>query len=237
MSGDSHEEDKTQLLCQNKTECSKDCEFKDKLKKTKFISDCFYERPDTHKSKLVKNKTNLNLVAKTSTDLTDYIDPVLEWKPSNSQQMDQIYYPTTTKSLIKQSFSTEIYLTKHIASSKVSNYFFSLKFLNSSVQPVIEKRIEKSKLKGSEYAIEFARRECMVHMSCNHPNIIKMLHYTETDERFVMYMEYAGWSSDYLERKLQGYQQCQPVRNKKLRFWALNILSAISYLHQRGIIH
>ena len=102
---------------------------------------------------------------------------------------------------------------------------------------MIEKRIEKSKLKGSEYAIEFARRECMVHMSCNHPNIIKMLHYTETNERFVMYMEYAGWSSDYLERKLQGYQQCQPVRNKKLRFWALNILSAISYLHQRGIIH
>ena len=74
--------------------------------------------------------------------------------------------------------------------------------LTNFLQPIIKKTVEKSKLHGSELAAEFARRECSVHMSCNHRNIIKMYHYTETSERFIMFMEYAGWSSDYLERKI-----------------------------------
>jgi len=75
-------------------------------------------------------------------------------------------------------------------------------------------------------------------MALNHPNIVKLHHFTETAERFELFMEYAGWSSDYLAQKILNESSPKPIKNnEKLRVWALDILQAISYLHSKGVIH
>jgi len=75
-----------------------------------------------------------------------------------------------------------------------------------------------------------------VHAGLDHPNIVKLHHYTETDERYSLFMEYAGDNSNYLVRKIVS--EGRPIRNEeKLKVWALDILQAIAYLHSRGVIH
>lgn len=69
----------------------------------------------------------------------------------------------------------------------------------------------------------------------DHPNIVKGLHYCETDKLYCIYMEYAGFGSDYLSRKVLGKNK--PVKDEKMGIWAQDVLTAIYYLHQRGVIH
>ena len=52
----------------------------------------------------------------------------------------------------------------------------------------------------------------------DHPNIVKALHYTETDKHFCVYMEYAGYGSDWLSRRVLGKNK--PVKEEKLWCWA-----------------
>jgi len=48
-------------------------------------------------------------------------------------------------------------------------------------------------------------------------------------------MEYAGFGSAYLSKKvLLGNK---PIRDDKLQCWSVDVLSAIWYMHERGIIH
>ena len=68
------------------------------------------------------------------------------------------------------------------------------------------KSIEKEILVDCELGHEFARRECMIHAQVHHPNIIRVLDTCETADRYIIYMEYAGIQSNYLQRKISSHQ-------------------------------
>lgn len=97
------------------------------------------------------------------------------------------------------------------------------------------KTIEKEKISCSELAVTFAKREAAIHAQMDHPNIVKAFHYGETDKNYCLYMEYAGYGSDYLSRRVLGKNKA--IKDEKLSIWAQDILQGISYMHERGIIH
>ena len=96
-------------------------------------------------------------------------------------------------------------------------------------EEVVLKTIEKDKLNGSELAKQFAQRECAIHVQMDHPNIVKAHHYAETDKNYCIYMEYAGYGSDYLSRRVLNKNK--PVKDEKMVIWAQDILSGIHYMH------
>jgi len=66
---------------------------------------------------------------------------------------------------------------------------------------------------------EFAKRECVLHKKLNHPNIIQVYDYAETNERYIIWMEYAGSCSEYFINRI--INQRKAIRNeKKLKLWA-----------------
>jgi len=100
---------------------------------------------------------------------------------------------------------------------------------------IIIKTIEKEKISESALAIDFAKKELSLHLQMDHPNIAKVYHYTETDESYCIFMEYAGFGSNYLSKKV--LHSNKPVREDKLQCWATDVLQAIWYMHERGVIH
>ena len=52
----------------------------------------------------------------------------------------------------------------------------------------------------------------------DHPNIIKAFHCTENEKSYCIYMEYAGYGSDYLSR--QVIRKNKAVKDAKLAIWA-----------------
>lgn len=104
----------------------------------------------------------------------------------------------------------------------------------------------KDKLFNS-LAHQFAQRECMVHYSMNHENIIELYEYYDTKKEYQLYMEFAD-ETDYLSRKildvtnslmnLRFTQEHSPIHNEdKLKAWATDTLQAINYIHNNGVIH
>lgn len=87
------------------------------------------------------------------------------------------------------------------------------------------KTTEKAKLHGLRLAQTYAERECFVHAQMDHPNIVKVHHYMETDKLYCIYMEYAGYGSDYLTRRILGKNK--PVKDDKMVIWAQDVLSGI----------
>ena len=87
----------------------------------------------------------------------------------------------------------------------------------SNNETVVLKTIDKEKISCSELAVMFAKRESVVHAQMNHPNIIKAFHYGETEKNFMIYMEYAGYGSNYLTRRLA---KNKPVAEERLSIWA-----------------
>ena len=55
-------------------------------------------------------------------------------------------------------------------------------------------------------------------MQMDHPNIVKCFNYTESPERFSLYMEYAGFGSNYLEKKI--YIDHKSIKEEKIQIWA-----------------
>lgn len=96
-------------------------------------------------------------------------------------------------------------------------YLSKTKHLNNN-KDIIIKTIEKEKIAESSLAIDFAKKESAVHKQMDHPNIIKVHHTAETDERYILFMEYAGFGSNYLSKKVLLNQK--PVREDKLQCWA-----------------
>ena len=65
---------------------------------------------------------------------------------------------------------------------------------------MIKKVICKDRL-SNEKAHEFATRECAVHSNMDHDNIVKLFDYTETEEDYLLYMEFCD-KADYLPAKI-----------------------------------
>lgn len=91
------------------------------------------------------------------------------------------------------------------------------------------KTTDKEKLGGSELGFAFARRESAVHCELDHPNIIKAYHYAQSDKFFMLFMEYAGFGSTYLSRRVFGKNR--PIKERRLAVWAEDIIKGIWYLH------
>ena len=70
------------------------------------------------------------------------------------------------------------------------------------IKEVVMKTTEKDKISCSELAVVFAKRESAIHVQMDHPNIVKAFHCTETDKAYCIFMEYAGYGSDYLSRQI-----------------------------------
>ena len=69
----------------------------------------------------------------------------------------------------------------------------------------------------------------------DHPNIVKAFHCAQNSKAYSIYMEYAGYGSDYLSR--QVIRKKKAIKDAKMVVWAQDILQGIWYLHQRGVIH
>ena len=69
----------------------------------------------------------------------------------------------------------------------------------------------------------------------DHPNIVKAFHISENSKAYQIFMEYAGYGSDYLSRKV--IRKNKGIKSAKLVVWAQDILQGIWYMHQRGVIH
>jgi hypothetical protein len=54
---------------------------------------------------------------------------------------------------------------------------------------------------GNELALSNARRECAIAHLFKHDNVIELYEYTENEEEFVMYMEYAN-DPNYFANKI-----------------------------------
>jgi len=63
----------------------------------------------------------------------------------------------------------------------------------------------------------------------DHPNIVKAFHYSQTDAHYCIYMEYAGYGSDYISRRVLGKNK--PVKDDKMVIWAQDVLTGIAYMH------
>ena len=59
----------------------------------------------------------------------------------------------------------------------------------------------KKKLQSPEQ-FDSAKRECVVQSALNHPNVLKLYDYTETDEDYRLFMEYMNMP-DYLAEKIE----------------------------------
>ena len=51
----------------------------------------------------------------------------------------------------------------------------------------------------------------------------------------MIFMEYAGFGSNYLSKKVLLNQKA--VREDKLQCWAQDVLYALSYMHEKGVVH
>jgi serine/threonine protein kinase len=49
---------------------------------------------------------------------------------------------------------------------------------------------------------ESAKRECTIHKSLNHPRVVQLYEYTETEDEFRLFIEYLNYP-DYLADKLE----------------------------------
>lgn len=87
---------------------------------------------------------------------------------------------------------------------------------------MVLKTTEKEKIACSDLAVAFAKRESIVHSQMEHPNIVKAFHYGETEKNFCTFMEYAGYGSDYLSRRV--LIKNKPVKDEQLSIWAQDIL-------------
>ena len=65
---------------------------------------------------------------------------------------------------------------------------------------MVKKGIIKNRL-FNDLAHDFAKKECSIHSSMSHPNIVKLYDYSDTPEEYQLFMEYAD-KGDYLCKKI-----------------------------------
>ncbi len=65
---------------------------------------------------------------------------------------------------------------------------------------MIKKVIQKDKLLNP-LAYKFAKQECAIHSMMDHQNVVKLYNYTETQQEYVLFMEFCD-KYDYLSNKI-----------------------------------
>jgi len=69
----------------------------------------------------------------------------------------------------------------------------------------------------------------------DHDNVVKLHEYTENEDEFVMFMEYAN-DANYFDTKI--CEEHTPITNQgKLQQYAQDILEGLDHVHKKGIIH
>jgi len=68
-------------------------------------------------------------------------------------------------------------------------------------QEQIKKQLLKEKMMGNELTLLNARRECTIHNLFKHDNVVELYEYTENEDEFVLYMEYAN-DPNYFDTKI-----------------------------------
>jgi len=80
-----------------------------------------------------------------------------------------------------------------------------------------------------------ARQECAIHSQIKHENIVELYHYTETSSTIELILEYCD-NHSYFEDRLEETKN--PIEDDKhLKKYAIEILRALAYIHDWGIIH
>ncbi len=98
---------------------------------------------------------------------------------------------------------------------------------------VIKKAILKDRL-HDESLLEAARVECTVQSQLVHPNVVKMLAFTETDEAFHIYLEYCSEATLVVDRVQESRMELTADELKQL---SGDILRALAFVHSKGVIH
>ncbi|XP_031632215.1 serine/threonine-protein kinase fused [Contarinia nasturtii] len=108
------------------------------------------------------------------------------------------------------------------AREKATNRCIAVKLIKKSTNPSERERKEQKKF----------LKECNIHSSLSHPNIIQMLSSFENVEYIVVVTELAGID---LHRFLA--QKHNKLSDKHVQKLTWNLLSALYYLHSHGVIH
>lgn len=67
---------------------------------------------------------------------------------------------------------------------------------------MIKKIILKDKLLNP-IATKFAKQECAIHSLMDHDNVVKLYEYTETQDEYVLYMEYCDKANYFADKILE----------------------------------
>ena len=111
---------------------------------------------------------------------------------------------------------SEVYLFQDMNSKK----FYALKIIN------------KFNVDSGESIKEDIKKEIQILLKINHPNIIKLVNYSENEKNFILVFEYANESD--LRKKIKNQQRLQ---EEEAIFIFVQICQGIDYLHKNNIIH
>ena len=56
--------------------------------------------------------------------------------------------------------------------------------------------------------VDFAYKECVVHSQLSHDNVVRLHEYTESEDEFVMFMEYCN-DAEYFDNKIVEVSQLE----------------------------
>jgi uncharacterized protein (TIGR02145 family) len=94
------------------------------------------------------------------------------------------------------------------------------------------KSLHKNLASDTSFRERFSK-EAKIHSKLDHPNIVKLLDYKERKDGLFLIMEYVdGKQLDEYIKKVTG-----PIPEKELTALFMQVLDAISYAHEAGLVH
>ena len=90
--------------------------------------------------------------------------------------------------------------------------------------------------RGTKHVIELVLQEAMLLNKLDHPNIVKVKHLIQFNNKYYMGMEYqpGGSLSGYLKKR---FQMNQRLSDKEASQLMKGILRGVAYIHENDIIH
>jgi serine/threonine protein kinase len=110
----------------------------------------------------------------------------------------------------------------------------STAFRPGNGEKVAIKKIYKNEL-VNDYQKTQAAQEFPLHCSLDHEMIVKGQEWTENDSEYILVMEYMN-DADYFKEKIET--TLNPIKHEeKIKSYMNDILEALAYLHEKGIVH